>query len=271
MSISLRPERSSGGSAFRARLGAEGLLLVVALVATARASSAAAEISALPDQTSRIELSNRDINHLVCVGGDIDDVKFSEEKAIKVERSGSDAWVKFLVKETVDGGQTTREYVKQDSEFFVSCNGAIYPLYAHPADIPAQTITLARGASQRAAANAELLGPLVEEERAVSVSMAILQDRVPESFHQLAVNAAPIAVRLVPGANIVERRHVEVEGAGLSASEYLVEARQELRLDERMFLDPALGLNIFTVTLDRLVLRPGDTAHLIITRRGAAQ
>src|SRR3546814_5045178 len=87
-----------------------------------------------------IRLSNHDVNHIVCVGGDIDDVKFSAEKGLAVERGGSDAWIKFLVLETEDpnipgSGAKTHSYVTTPSEFFVSCNGAIYPLYAEPADI----------------------------------------------------------------------------------------------------------------------------------------
>jgi conjugal transfer pilus assembly protein TraK len=58
---------------------------------------AAQTIAALPDQTSTIRLSNRDINHVICAGGEIEDVKFSAEKAIAVERAGSNAWIKFLV------------------------------------------------------------------------------------------------------------------------------------------------------------------------------
>src|SRR3546814_10619685 len=54
------------------------------------ASAFAQAITALPDQTSTIRLSNRDVNHIVCVGGEIEDVKFSDEKAIAVERAGSD-------------------------------------------------------------------------------------------------------------------------------------------------------------------------------------
>jgi conjugal transfer pilus assembly protein TraK len=161
--------------------------LAGALVASVSTPALAQSVAALPDQTSRIRLSNRDVNHIVCVGGDIEDVKFSAEKGLAVERGGSDAWVKFLVLETEDpnggpAGTKTRTYVTSPSEFFVSCNGAIYPLYAEPADIPAQTVTLVPGGAQRARANDALLGPLVEEERAVGIALAILQDRVPASF-----------------------------------------------------------------------------------------
>ena len=121
-------------------------------------------IVALPDQTSTIRLSNRDINHVICAGGEIEDVKFSAEKAIAVERAGSDAWIKFLVREIDDAGMVTRSFVTTPSEFFVTCNGAVYPLYAEPSDIPAQTVMLQPGTPQRARANEELLGPLVEVE-----------------------------------------------------------------------------------------------------------
>jgi conjugal transfer pilus assembly protein TraK len=225
-------------------------------------------ITALPDQTSSIRLSNRDINHLVCQGGEIEDVKFSAEKAIAVEKAGADAWVKFLVRESDDAGQVTRSFVTTPSEFFVTCNGAIYPLYAEPSDIPAQTVTLAPGASQRARANGELLGPLVEEEHAVSITLSMLQDRVPASFTEVAVSPGPLALSAAPALRITERRRVTIEGTGLSASEYWVEASTDSEIDERVFLDASLGARIFSVTLDRLSLKAGETARLILLCRG---
>lgn len=246
--------------------------LASALIATCLSGAATAQpITALPDQTSTIRLSNRDVNHVVCQGGEIQDVKYSAEKAIAVERGGSDAWIKFLVKEIDDNGVTTRSFVTTPSEFFISCNDAVYPLYAEPSDIPAQTILLMPGASHRARANADLLGPLVEEERAVSVTLAMLQDRVPASFAEVAPQAGTIALPSLPNARLHERRRIAIEGAGLAASEYLVEASGDTRLDERAFLISALGSDIFAVTLDRTQLAAGDSARLIIIRRGSGQ
>lgn len=228
-------------------------------------------MTALPDQASTIRLSNRDVNHILCVGGEIEDVKFSAEKAITVEKGGADAWIKFLVKETDDAGQVTRSYVTTPSEFFVSCNGAIYPLYAEPSDIPAQTVTLVPGAAQRARANEDLLGPLVEEERAVSITLAMLQDRIPATFSEVAPRADPVVLASLPATRISEQRRVEVEGAGLSASEYRVEVAADTLLDERQFLDRALGARIFAVSADRLTLKAGETARLIVVRRSTVQ
>ncbi|MBT0667390.1 type-F conjugative transfer system secretin TraK [Novosphingobium profundi] len=241
--------------------GALGASLTLALPAGAQT------IAAVPDQTSRIRLSNRDINHVVCVGGDIDDVKFSAEKGLAVERGGADAWIKFLVLETDDMGARTRTYVTTPSEFFVACNGAIYPLYAEPADIPAQTVTLVPGRAQRARANEALLGPLVEEERAVGIALAILQDRVPASFSDVAPSRDRLVLPGLAGASLTEHRRLDVEGAGLSVREYFIAASAAITLDERDFLDTALGPDIFAVTLDRLALAPGETARLIVVSR----
>jgi len=249
----------------RARIAAGCLALVMAT------PLAAQSITALSDQTSRLRLSNHDINHVVCEGGDIDDVKFSAEKQIAVEKGGSDAWIKFLVRETDDAGAVTRSYVTEPSEFFVSCNGAVYPLYAEPADIPAQTVILAPGAAHRARDNEALLGPLVEEERAVSITLALLQDRVPASFSETAPSATDIALPTIGSATLHERRRLSIEGSGLSASEYLVRAAEPIKLDERSFLSSALGANIFAVTLDHATAGPGDVARVIVVRRGAAQ
>lgn len=251
--------------------GALRMPLLAGLIALPALPATAQSILALPGQTSSIRLSNRDVNHVVCEGGEIEDVKFSAEKAIAVEKGGSDAWIKFLVKEIDDAGTTTRSFVTTPSEFFISCNGAIYPLYAEPSDIPAQTVTLAPGSAQRTRANEDLMGPLVEEERAVSITLSLLQDRVPASFSEVAPRAGTLPLAAISAASLRERRRIEIEGSGLSASEYLVSVSANTTLDERVFLDRTLGANIFAVTLDRLVLRPGDTARLIVIRRGAGE
>ena len=244
------------------------MLLALSLAAPAAAQS----IMVLPDQTSTIRLSNRDINHVICLGGEIEDVRFSAEKAIAVERAGSDAWIKFLVREIDDAGMVTRSFVTVPSEFFITCNGAVYALYAEPSDIPAQTVMLQPGAPQRARANEELLGPLVEEERAVSITLSMLQDRIPASFTSVAPRSGPIRLATLPGATLEERRRIEIDGSGLSASEYLVSAAGGAQLDERGFLDGALGANIFAITLDRGGnIEAGEAARLIVVRRGAGQ
>ena len=42
-------------------------------------------IVALPDQTSTIRLSNRDINHVICAGGEIEDEAIAEDIRSRLE------------------------------------------------------------------------------------------------------------------------------------------------------------------------------------------
>src|SRR3546814_20547199 len=64
--------------------------------------------------------------------------------------------------------------------------------------------------------SSDLLGPLVEEERAVGIALAILQDRVPASFSEVAPARDRLVLADLPTASLTERRRLEVEGAGLS-------------------------------------------------------
>jgi conjugal transfer pilus assembly protein TraK len=128
-------------------------------------------------------------------------------------------------------------------------------------------VTLVPGGAQRARANDALLEPLVEEERAVGITLALLQDRVPASFSEVAPARDRLILADLPTASLTERRRLAVEGAGLSVSEYLVRASVATMLDERIFLDAALGADIFAITTDRLTLDRGETARLIVVRR----
>lgn len=272
--MSRRPAMAAGSHRDMTHLGHSAcfravLALVSSLIVPAPAS--AQSIQALPDQTSHIRLSNRDINHVVCDGGEIEDVKFSAEKGLAVEKGGADAWIKFLTREVDDAGQVTRTYVTQPAEFFVTCNGATYPLYGEPAEIPAQTVLLVPGARQRAQANSDLLAALADEDRAVSVTMALLDDHVPATFSEVAPSGVAVRLSSLPALSLTEQRRIAIEGTGLSASEYRLQAAAPIVLDERQLVDAGLGERIFAITLDRVRLAAGEAARLVVVRRGAVQ
>ena len=108
-------------------------------------------------------------------------------------------------------------------------------------------------------------------ERAVSITLSMLQERIPASFTNVAPRSGSLRLGLFPEVSIEERSRIEIDGSGLSASEYLVSVASDTLLDERSFLDSALGANIFAVTIDRGTLSAGETARLIVVRRGAGQ
>ena len=101
--------------------------------------------------------------------------------------------------------------------------------------------------------------------------MALLDDRIPASFSEVAPAGGMIALPAIPGVSITESRRVAIEGAALSASEYRIRAGAAVTLDERSLIDPALGSRIFAVTLDRVRLNAGENARLVVVRRGTGQ
>ena len=78
-----------------------------------------------PERTVWVELSNTDLNRVVCSNGDISDVLFSQEKGIKVKTAGSDAYIKFMI-QAAQTPDEKPERVNVPSEFYLVCAGETY-------------------------------------------------------------------------------------------------------------------------------------------------
>jgi len=78
-----------------------------------------------PEMPTIVQLSNRDINRIVC-SGPMSDLIFSEEKGVTGHFAGNNAFIKFKAEEL--NGLLT--YAETPSELFVVCNGAVYTLIA---------------------------------------------------------------------------------------------------------------------------------------------
>ncbi|MEZ4566852.1 MAG: type-F conjugative transfer system secretin TraK [Desulfobacterales bacterium] len=98
----------------------------------------------LPETTTKVYLSNRDVNQIICQNGPIRDVVYSREKGMTVKTHENNAFVKFLM--AADPAHGHMMY-SEPSEIYVVCgvNSLVYTLIAEPKNIPAQTIELASG------------------------------------------------------------------------------------------------------------------------------
>jgi len=85
-----------------------------------------------------VELSNMDINRIVCPGS-MSDLIFSQEKGMTGHFSGNNAFVKFKI-EDINGEYF---YADEQSELFIVCNNTVYTLIVTPTDIPSVTLRLA--------------------------------------------------------------------------------------------------------------------------------
>lgn len=219
----------------------------------------------MPDQIANIEMSNRDINRVVCTDGAINDAFFSQEKGIVLENSGRNSFVKFLINES----GSDMEYVETRSEFYITCNNEIYTLMVTPTNIPGQTIRLSTGTRGRIEENQALLSPLPDEERAVYLTLAALHDDIPDSFTLEPSDESAWIQGLVSdqAVQISKRRQIRVDGMGMTLKEYLVRVDRRRTFEETAFLSNKLGDSILAVTVDPLELRPGQVGRLFIVEK----
>lgn len=220
--------------------------------------------SVLPDVPTSITLSNRDTNRIVCVSGDIDGYRFSEEKGAVVDGSGSEAYIKFLI-EQFDEEQ---KYVAVRSEFYFQCDGVTYTVLATPQNVPAMTVYLVPGTGQDQKANRALFSPLSEEERAVTMTFGILKDNIPGSFAVRNSNDR-YDQHILPKMDVRLHREVSAAGTGYYAREYRIRARAQINLQEKVFLNSFFGAGIYAVTFERLGLEAGEVGRAVIVYRGA--
>lgn len=229
--------------------------------------SAIADITVAPETVTAVEMSNTDVNRIVCSNGVVNDAFFSQEKGVTVTNNGSSAFVKFLIKRD---GINPDIYASARAEFYIVCDGVVYTLMATPKKIGAQTIWLTPGAGERIERNLAEYGPQVEEDRAVSLTMAVMQDRIPDSYRvaQTAYEDMVWYEQVIPDAKVSKRRDVRVEGIGFTLTEYWIQPDHDIQLDEGMLLNPWFGNQIFAITFDSLNGRANRISRaFVVTRR----
>ena len=215
-----------------------------------------------PETPTTVELSNRDVNRVVCQSGAIENFKFSAEKGALIEADGADAYIKFQIKKTGD----REEYATARSEFFIKCDGVVYTILAAPKNRAAQTVFLGLGQTRHAQENADRFRPLSDEEAVVEISHAVLRDEFPASYGVRLENERFAHSRSI-GADVRKRRSFSIEGSSLRAVEYSVRALRDLTLDEWRFLSPEFGPSIYGVTLETQQLRAGEVGSVVIVYR----
>lgn len=224
------------------------------------------EAFVLPDVSTPIKVSNRDVNRVHC-NGVIEDVVFSNEKPMSVTPSkNGNVFVKFLVKR-----QGEREVAASGAaDLHVVCNGQVYTMILYPK--PSDSVTIYLG-SNKATALKEVLsewGALPLEERVRRVTLAMYVEQMPSGFQRSPARGDRRDIRMYDGMSIQGVYELRAPGLGLNATEYRVVSTRPLTLNERDFLLPELG-NVVGITVDPLVLTPDNkVARLIVVERAAA-
>lgn len=220
---------------------------------------------AYPDVTTKVHLSNRDMNRIVCQGGrPIKYVGYSKEKGLAVEIIGENAFVKFLIQKDPVKGEA---YTETPSEIYIICNPSdVYTLIAFPKNIPAQRVDLATGKKEIISKNLKLFEGLALERKIIKLTKFVSTDKIPDSF---TVEKIKKPINVFSELDVLLNRIIHVEGEGLQCKEYLVALKSDIEADqmylsEKYFLIPELAEKPVGVSLESLTLQKESPTRLFI-------
>lgn len=208
-----------------------------------------------------VELSNHDINRIVCPGA-MSDLIFSQEKGMTGHFSGNNAFIKFKIEDA--GGEYN--YADQDSELFVVCNGAVYTLIVTPRDIPSATIRLASPQQNSFKQNIAHYKNMPLEKQALQVIREAYNENYPSSYRVINSNEP---IELCPSIKTTLIQSVDVDGVGLRLKKYLITAMgtEQNYVDEKLFISPLISNSLLAVTVIDHTLRPGETSTVFIVEK----
>jgi len=220
------------------------------------------ELFAEPEQVTALKVSNRHVNRVHCPGP-VSDVFFSQEKPVTVtpDESGN-IYIKFLVEKK--GDQTT--LTTEPADLHVVCNGAVYTMVLHPRPVDSVTIRLGKEAVGVEDVAKEW-GSLAIEDQIKRLTLAIWRNEVPPGFTRSRGGGKPAATHLYNDMIISPLHTLRGPGSGLRATEYSINARRAVSLEERFFLRPEFG-DVIAITVEPLVLyEQGERSRLIVVER----
>ena len=218
----------------------------------------------LPEVTTGIRLSSSDINRISCPG-DIREVLTSTEKGVTIKITGKDAFVKFKV--TKRGEKLS--YASTPTELYVVCGDKVFSMVAFPQRVPSQTIRLTSGQEKKIKENLSLYAGLPFEKKVLKAIKEVFTENIPDSY---TISKQEKRFYTFKEILLTLKRTVDIEGEGLRIKEYEASLRgetPEFKMNEKMFLRTALVDNPIAISLERHVLRTGDSSRVYVVEQRA--
>ncbi len=234
------------------------VVVVLLFTATARADTVIPAEVATP-----VELSNHDINRIVCPGP-MTDLIFSREKGLTGHFSGNNAFIKFKIEKNGD----EYVYTTTPNELFVVCNGAVYTLIATPRDIPSVTLRLASAKGKRFKHNIARYRKMPLEKQALQLIREAYAGSCPSSY-RITPASGKSSLSLSPHLETTLQRTIDVEGVGLRLKQYRVKALgiKPVAVDETMFLTSAVSPSILAVAVEDHTLNRGASIRVFVVEK----
>lgn len=214
-----------------------------------------------PEMPTIVQLSNRDINRIVC-SGPMSDLIYSEEKGVTGHFSGNSAFIKFKAEEL--NGLLT--YAETPSELFVVCNGAVYTLIAEPHEITSVTLHLAAPAKDVFKKNIDHYKNMPLEKQVLQIIKEGYEGGYPSSYK---VSNADTLIPLCGDLSVNLMQTVDVEGMGLRLKQFKVASTkaEAMELQEKTFLSLGIGEAILAVAIENHVLNTGEATRVFVVEK----
>ena len=214
-----------------------------------------------PERPSIVQLSNRDINRIVC-SGPMSDLIYSEEKGITGHFSGNSAYIKFKAEE-LDGQLT---YAETPSELFIVCNGAVYTLIAEPHATSSVTLHLAAPAKDVFKQNIDHYKNMPLEKQVLQIIKEGYEGGYPSSYK---VSNADTLIPLCGDLSVNLMQTVDVEGIGLRLKQFKVASTKDetMELKEKTFLSLFISEAILAVAIEDQVLNTGEATRVFVVEK----
>ena len=205
-----------------------------------------------------VTLSNKDINRIVCPGP-MNDLIFSQEKAMTGHFSGNNGFIKFKIEDS--GNEYI--YAETQSELFVVCNNAVYTLLVTPANIPSVTLRLASPAGDSFKKNIAHYQNMPLEKQALLLIREAYHGTYPTSYR---ISEATRKVSLSSDLVVQLLQVVDVDGVGLRLKKYLVKSlsKNSIEVNEQRFLSSLISQSILAVSVENHTLKPDQSTMVFV-------
>jgi len=225
-------------------------------------SSVANQIASLPievhpEKTVWIELSNTDVNRVVCIEGKITNVFYSQEKGVIVKISEDEVYIKFKTLFNPQTNKTVR--ITTPTEFYIRCAGKTYSFIAQPKSIPTKTVYLV-DVTKRMEPPKDLLEKASVDEAIVKIVRQVFLDRIPpywekpEKFLPVLVNKTFVDQKTNEQATIriMEMNRYRIPGTPILVRVFkikLLDFGKYVHLNEKVLLDAKLTKNPIAISV----------------------
>ena len=218
----------------------------------------------LPEATTSVRLSSSDMNRISCPS-DIREALTSTEKGLTIKITGKDAFVKFKV---IRKGEKFT-YSTTPTELYVVCGDETFSMVIFPQRIPSQTIRLSSGKDHKIKENLSIYAGLPFEKKVLKAIRDVYTDNIPDSYSVIRKEKRFNSYREIL---LTLKRTVDIEGEGLRIKEFEASPRGEttqFKMNEKMFLRTEIAENPVAISLERHILRTGDTSRVFVVEQRA--